>query len=144
MHVAIVGFTLLSLAGLSDASQEQLAARVFEPYEAVRAALSADKLDGIAEHSKNLAPLAGEFAGPEAQLAADRLGKASDLKAARDAFGALSKLLVPKLVEAKLAGVYAFACSMVKLPWAQRGEKVQNPYMGKAMPTCGTPYRAKG
>ena len=122
----------------------QPVARAFEPYEAVRISLSADKLDGLAVQAKTLAPLAGELAGAEAQQAAERLGTAADLKAARDAFGVLSKFLVPTFTEAKLPGVYAFECSMVKLPWAQRGEKVQNPYMGKAMATCGIPFKAKG
>lgn len=121
----------------------QTPARAFEAYEAARIALSADKLDGVAESAKTLAPLAGELAGADAQQAAERLAASIDLKAARDAFGALSKLLVPKFAEAKLPGVYAFECSMVKLPWAQRGEKVQNPYMGTAMATCGIPFKAK-
>lgn len=134
---------LLLLLPAAPSAAGQLAARAFEPYEAVRAALSSDKLDGIAARAAALAPLAGELAGADARTAAERLGNAADLKAAREAFGALSKLLVPKFREAKLPGVYAFECSMVKLPWAQRGERVQNPYMGKAMLTCGIPLKDK-
>lgn len=127
-----------------EAAYAQAAARAFEPYEAIRVALSADKLDGIAAQAKQLAPLAEETAGAQARAAAERLGAAGDLKAARDAFGVLSQLLVPKFAEAKLPGVHAFECSMVKLPWAQRGNDVQNPYMGKAMATCGNPWKPKG
>ncbi len=29
-------------------------------------------------------------------------------------------------------------CPMIKKQWAQKGEKTQNPYFGKSMPTCGT------
>ena len=128
---------------VAPAAVGQVAARAFEPYEVVRAALAADRLDGVAAQAAVLAPLADELAGAEAKAAAERLARAADLKAARDAFGALSRLLVPKFRAAKLTGVLAFECSMVKLPWAQRGEAVQNPYMGKAMLTCGIPLKDK-
>ena len=135
---------LMSSAGISaQQTAGDLPARAFEPYETIRATLAADKLDGIPDHAARLAPLAAELGGSDARQASERLGQATDLKSARDAFGVLSKALVPKFREAKLAGVFAFECSMVKLPWAQRGENVQNPYMGKAMSTCGIPIKDK-
>ena len=97
---ALVGVSILSLAGTPDSTPGQVAARAFEPYEAVRATLASDKLDGIAAQAVVLAPLAGELAGADARTATERLGNAADLKAAGEAFGALSTLLVPKVREA--------------------------------------------
>ena len=124
-------------------AQTSIAARAFEPYEAIRTALASDTLDGVADHATQLIPLATELAGDDAKKASERLSKATTIKAAREAFGALSKILVPKLREARLPDVHAFECPMVKLPWAQRGDKLQNPYLGKAMPTCGNPIKDK-
>ena len=33
---------------------------------------------------------------------------------------------------------------MKKQPWMQKGEKIENPYYGKSMSTCGSPYAATG
>lgn len=142
MRIGAVAAVMLAAWAARPASA-QTAVRAFEPYEAIRAALAVDSLKGVGEQAALLAPLAGELAGADAKQASERLAQASDLKTAREAFGVLSKALVPKLREANLPDVYAFECSMVKLPWVQRGDKVQNPYLGKSMPTCGTPMKGK-
>lgn len=132
---------LVTTALAAQQTSAEVAARAFEPYEAVRTALAADTIDGIPDHAAQLAPLAGELAGPDAATAAERLRQSTDLKSAREAFGVLSTALVPKFLEANLADVVGFRCSMVRLPWVQRGARVQNPYMGKAMSTCGERIR---
>jgi hypothetical protein len=142
-HVAfsILACLVTSVVVSTQQAATEAAALAFEPYEAVRVALAADKLDGIPDHATSLVSLTRAFGGPDAEKAADRLRQATDLKVAREAFGVLSKALVPRFLEAKLPDVFGYQCSMVKLPWAQRGERVQNPYMGKSMSSCGERIR---
>ena len=131
----VLGATSILFAGQQESSKG------FEHYEAIRAALSADTLKGMAEHAAALAPLAAEAGGADAKQATDLLAVAGDLKAARQQFGLLSAALLPTFEKAALADVYFYTCSMVNKSWAQRGKPVQNPYMGKAMLTCGVPAK---
>lgn len=115
----------------------------FEHYEAIRAALAADRLDGVAAHADALAgDLATAGDGQSAELAR-AVARASDIEDARDRFGKLSQRLVPQFMERHLAGVYGFYCPMVKQPWVQRGDKKGNPYYGAAMADCGNPLESK-
>ena len=118
-------------------------AKTFEHYEAIRVALADDVLKGVEGHAKALLPLAEAIGGPEARKAAAGIGKARDIKVAREHFGLLSASLLPKFEAASLEGVHLFTCGMVSQSWAQRGQKVQNPYMGKSMLACGSPYEGK-
>ncbi len=118
-----------------DAAAAQAA---FEQYEQMRTALSADSLKGVAASATALAPFAAQLGGAAAEGAAKKIAGAKTLKAAREDFGSLSELLVPKFLAARLPGVEGFMCPMIKKQWAQKGEKTQNPYFGKSMPTCGT------
>ena len=81
----------------------------------------------------------GALAGKEAEAAANRVRAAKTLNQARDEFGNLSMLLVPKFLEAKVPGVSGFMCPMKSnAVWAQRGDSMENPYFGKVMLNCGT------
>jgi Cu(I)/Ag(I) efflux system membrane fusion protein len=79
----------------------------------------------------------------ETARAADTLGQARDLEKARAAFGEVSRLLMilancdPRLAE----GWHVFSCPMAKgfNKWMQPSGQLENPYMGQAMPTCGSP-----
>ena len=71
---------------------------------------------------------------------AKAVADAPDLKAAREAFGPLSDAVV---AAAKAEGwkdlgdVKLAYCPMVKRSWLQKDEKINNPYYGTAMATCG-------
>ena len=78
----------------------------------------------------------------ESQRAATSLAQqAGDLESARAAFGELSRSLMAvaaadtRLIE----GWRAFSCPMTSTfpKWMQAGDELQNPYMGRAMPSCG-------
>ena len=101
--------------------------------------MSTDTLKGVPEHAAALAPLAVDA---NAKKAAQSLGTAADLKAARQQFGVLSASLLPVFEKAELKDVYFYTCSMVSQSWAQRGKPIQNPYYGKAMAACGVPAKA--
>ena len=74
---------------------------------------------------------------------ADSLAAASDLAAARSSFGELSRIFLllassdPRIVE----GWHVFECPMTDTykKWLQPSPQLENPYMGRAMPSCGSP-----
>lgn len=131
---------LMALAPVLAAAQTTAApvVQAFDHYEAIRVALAADRMDAVNTHAAALAPLAGQLDGKNAQAAAERVATAKTLEGARESFGLLSSALVPKFLEARLPGVHAFMCPMKKASWAQRTDKLENPYYGKAMLACGT------
>lgn len=150
LTITIATFVLTLLAASAGAqehaghgAQATLVAQAFEHYEAVRKALSADKLADVAPHAKQLAASVEPVGGAEAKKAADALAAATTLEDARKHFGELSTILVPKFQEADIPGATAFMCAMKKQPWMQRGDAVENPYYGKSMLTCGSPMTKK-
>lgn len=115
--------------------------QAFDRYEAIRVALSQDKIDLVSQEATALAPLAGQLAGEEAQASASRLASATTLNRARLEFISVSSELVPKFLDAKLPAVHGFMCPLQDgrtVTWAQRSVTIQNPYFGKAMLDCGT------
>ena len=143
---------LIAVAVLAGATQtsaqdhpahQQSQNAVFEHYEQVRVALSADNLTDAATHAKVLANSVEAVGGANAKRVAEQLAAATSLDVARQHFGTLSAILVPVFQNQAIQGAHAFMCPMKKQPWMQRGDKVQNPYYGKSMPTCGTPLPAK-
>jgi len=120
------------------------AARAFDRYEAIRAALAKDGLVDVASNAAALAPLAAAVAGKDAEAAVNKVRAAKTLDVARDEFGNLSLILVPKFLEAELPGVVGYACTMKpNAVWVQRGESISNPYFGKVMLDCGSPLAKK-
>ncbi|MFN3595710.1 MAG: hypothetical protein ACK41D_00390 [Rubricoccaceae bacterium] len=124
--------------------------RALEAYLAVHDALASDDAEGRRTHGALFARAfeAAGLTGDEAatvQVFAEALVAASDLEAARHAFGHLS---VPfaRLVEAEglPAGMALerIRCGMAHdLPeqgvWLQRAGDIRNPYFGSAMLACG-------
>jgi hypothetical protein len=130
-----------SPSGAASSQQAPPVERAFEHYERIRSALAQDTSTNVAAEAEALSPLAREIAGEQAGRAAASLADAKNLEQAREQFGTLSEALVPKFLEAGLAGVQGFVCSMKQKRWAQRGTTAANPYFGKAMATCGTPIK---
>jgi hypothetical protein len=115
----------------------------FEHYEQVRLALANDKMADVASPAKALVPAAEVIGGAKAKAAAEQLAVAKNIEDARKHFGELSDVLVPFFQAESIEGVHAFMCAMKNRPWVQRGEKVENPYYGKAMLTCGSALPVK-
>ena len=124
-------------------------------YEEVRAEMAADRLDGVPARASRLAETLRLAVGDSAKLeeptsalieetavTAESMAKAEDLATARVAFGQVSRgILRLASSDTRLAeGWHAFACPMVQTfnKWIQPTEVLENPYMGKAMPKCGT------
>ncbi|RMH40823.1 MAG: DUF3347 domain-containing protein [Deltaproteobacteria bacterium] len=125
---------------------------VFAAYERCRAALASDDAE-VKECAADMAKLAADAASnatdaakaPLGALAkaAEQLGAAADLDAARRAFAEVSRAAIdavaalPKMAEK----LHAFECPMAKEfgfnRWLQPTAKLENPYMGKKMLDCG-------
>jgi hypothetical protein len=115
---------LLALAGplsavpLTDQNKQFLAA-----YDRVHHALVADDLAGAKKAGAELGPSGAE------------LVKSSSLDEARAAFSKLSDQA--EQLAAGQSGYYVMHCPMKKKDWVQTSKKVENPYGGKEMLSCG-------
>lgn len=124
---------------------------MLDAYERVRAALAADDAAALPEASRALeaavstahadAPPAAEPHIAAIHGGAKQLVAATDLDAARAAFGEVSRHVIALLAEDKslAQGKHVFECPMVKgyKKWVQPDDNLQNPYMGKKMLACG-------
>jgi Cu(I)/Ag(I) efflux system membrane fusion protein len=139
LGLAIAAMVLV--AGVSQAASEAMKA-VVGSYLEIQAQLASDKMDGVKASATALATRAGALGDAGAAMAktARIVADAPDLKAARDAFGPLSDAVIAAaraegwkdLGDVKLA-----YCPMVKRSWLQKDAKINNPYYGTAMATCG-------
>ena len=109
------------------------------PYLTIQAALAGDSTQGVAAAAKDLADAARAAGQPALADAAARVGSAPDLKAARDAFKAVSNPIADwTLADNTTKGQYTVIhCSMAPGSWVQKDKAVRNPYYGKEMLTCG-------
>lgn len=124
-------------------------------YEQIRLLLVADTMTGLGAHADQLAALlraAREFGLPagsavaqqleSATVAAEQLRDAEAIDQARGHFGELSSSLIAVVATHPdlRAGWYLFSCPMVDPPnnrWLQPSDRLENPYMGDSMLTCG-------
>jgi protein SCO1/2 len=115
---------------------------VVNPYLRIQRALHTDTTDGIALEARAVAAAAGKLGsgGQAIQAAAVSLQGVPDVKAARAGFAALSDAIIV-YARNRRAGigdeVKVAYCPMARKYWLQEGEKVQNPFYGKAMAECG-------
>jgi protein SCO1 len=115
---------------------------IVDPYLRVQTALNLDDLADAKTGARGAAEEAARLgvAGAPMQAAAAALQQASDLKAARAAFGTLGDALMKQAKESGAAlgdGVKVAYCPMVQKYWLQKGEKIRNPFYGKQMSDCG-------
>jgi len=128
-------------------------------YDAIHGALAGDTTKGISNHAKEIREIADAtsknfnamMAGvseenakalkdllPEVGRAASKLESAKDLSSAREAFGELSQPLVRYRKMLTGEDTKVAYCPMVKKPWLQTAEKIENPYYGSSMLRCGS------
>ena len=153
MKLTSLATTLLAAAGLlfnsaARAAEEpalmQPVKSVLDHYLTIQSNLASDSIKGLDEHANAIAKAVQgdemKMLSPRVAKQAETLAKAKDLKAARAAFKPLSAALVKYLADNKAGkGTYHEAyCPMVSASWLQTGTDIKNPYMGKAMLTCGT------
>jgi hypothetical protein len=128
---------------MDDSALMEPVKSVLDHYLEIQSDLAKDSLKGVDEHANAIAKAVKgdemKMLPPDIAKQADALAQAKDLKAAREAFKPLSASLVKYLAENKAGqGTYHEAyCPMAKANWLQTGKAIKNPYMGKAMLTCG-------
>jgi len=151
---------LLFSAGLTLAADAPTSTyqEISRHYAAIRLALLADSLTGVADHAasieENVTRLGDDFdaerAGvtadqvdecknllPEIAAGAQQIAQGANLDEIRSAFFELSK---PLGRYRKLTGDLdskVMFCPMAKKAWIQTGSEVGNPYLGTDMPSCG-------
>jgi hypothetical protein len=143
LFAAVVG--LLSSVGARAADSPALmqpVKSVYDHYLKIQTDLASDSLKGVSEEADAIAKAVENDSMkmlPEAVAKqAEILAKATDLKSARAAFKPLSDSLIKYLADhhAKDAYIEVY-CPMADASWLQANKNVNNPYLGKEMPTCG-------
>jgi Cu(I)/Ag(I) efflux system membrane fusion protein len=115
---------------------------VLDHYLKIQSALTNDSIDGVASNASAIgSAVRGDsmkMLSPEVADQADALAKAKDVAVAREAFKPLSKSLIQYLNDHNVTGAYVEVyCPMAKASWVQKGEKIDNPYLGASMRGCG-------
>ena len=114
-----------------------------DPYLQVQAALASDQFAGVAASAKAIETAAAAL-GTDAEkivAGARKLGAASDIAAARTAFGEVSDSLAAYATMTKSGfgkDVRLAYCPMADKPWLQKDKEIRNPYYGASMLTCGS------
>jgi len=116
---------------------------VLDHYLKIQSALANDSIDGVASNASAIgSAVRGDsmkMLSPEMAAQADALAKTKDLAKARGVFKRLSKSLIQYLADHKITSAYAEVyCPMAKASWLQKGDKIENPYLGASMRGCGT------
>jgi len=112
------------------------------PYLRIQQALANDSFVGVSDSALALATAAMQLGSRAAgvKAAVNPFAQATDVGAARAAFGGLSEAVLRFATAAGLtfADRAAIAyCPMMRKYWLQKGDTVQNPYYGKQMSDCG-------
>ncbi len=140
LSLAVAGVCIVAGASALQASDAMKA--IVGSYLEIHAQLATDKIDSIKAPATALAARAAGLGKEGAAMAkaARTVADAPDLKAARDAFGALSDAVV---AAAKAEGwkdvgeVKLVFCPMARGQWLQKEDNIRNPYYGSAMLDCG-------
>ncbi len=148
MRTALVFFLIAAFGGtIVSAPQTKTVDLLLGQYFQIHKSLAADSINGVSAAAVQIAKISRQAAATEpsakTQLitlsnAAAKLN-ASDLKSARDGFGALSDGLIAYLQAGQPKGnpPYQFYCPMVRKNWLQPDKQTRNPYYGSSMLTCG-------
>ena len=115
---------------------------IVDRYLRIQQALHVDTVEGIESEARVIVAEAAKLgaSGASIQSAAGTLQQVSDVKGARAGFGLLSDAIITFAKQQNTGvgdDVKAAYCPMARKYWLQKGEKVQNPYYGKAMSECG-------
>ncbi len=142
LATAAVLFGMAARAADNSALPEPVKS-VYTHYLKIQVALAKDSMAGVEEHANAIAKAArGDEAKalpPDLAKQAETMAKARNLAAAREAFKPLSNSLIKYLADKKVpkGTYYEVFCPMADASWLQGSKDIANPYMGKAMSSCG-------
>jgi hypothetical protein len=137
----LVGVSGMAAGGLSLPDQ------LLGQYFLIQKNLASDSIKGVSAAVARITEISRRAATSETHAkphlialanAAAKL-RATDLKSARNGFGALTDSLIGFLqaTQAKTNPPYQFYCPMVQKHWLQPDKEVRNPYYGGSMLKCG-------
>ena len=135
--------TLCGTVGVIRIDASEALKAVVASYLEIHAQLAADKIDAVDPPARAIAAKAGELGktGEPIVKAANAVADAADMKAAREAFGALSDAVIAagNAEGWKDVGPIKLAyCPMVDRAWLQKDEKgIRNPNYCSQILTCG-------
>jgi RND family efflux transporter MFP subunit len=133
--------------------QKALMAKVIDSYLLMQKALVAESLAGVRTQADVMKGLNDKLKSIDRGGALSSVTGAvdrslegllhGDMVKARDSFVFLSRALAeyikgPGRQEGLSSGIRMYSCSMKKEPWLQKGNKIENPYLGKGMLSCGS------
>jgi hypothetical protein len=115
---------------------------ILDPYLKIQQALAEDSVEGVRQNAGELTTAATALGAPGMKIytEAAQLTSAGELEDARAKFGRVSEAIDTYMKGFHMTapeGVRLAWCPMASKPWLQEGSVLQNPYEGKAMPTCG-------
>jgi len=139
--VMVAALGLIAVLGVRAEASEPMKA-IVASYLDIQQQLAGDRIDTVKAQAHAIGEQAAklEKGGSAVVAAAAEVEKAADLKAVREAFGPLSDAVVAAAKAdgwTDVSGLKLAYCPMVKHTWLQSGDSLQNPYYGKAMPSCG-------
>ena len=124
-----------------EAAPKTPANHVLAAYERARMLLADDQMTGLADAARAIEKSATSASFPAVASAAAKLATTTEIEAAREQFGEVSRALVAVIANDKTLakGQHIFECPMVKgyKKWVQPSDEMANPYMGKKMLACG-------
>jgi RND family efflux transporter MFP subunit len=134
--------------------QRRLMSEIIVTYVKIHDAVIAGSVEGVRSNAKELDGLLSRLVKSDTQGVLEEVTSpvakslesgllSGDLAKQKDALVPLSRMLVTYVKgqgreSAHGEGIRMFYCPMKKEPWLQKGDKVQNPYLGKDMLLCGT------
>ena len=139
--LAAVVCVSIAVGAAASAGSDVLKA-IVGSYLEIQTQLAADKTDGVKAAATAIEVKAQSLGAGGVALAkaAKSVADAEDLKSTREAFGPLSDAVIA-MGQAEgwkdANGVKIAFCPMVKRSWAQKDEKIRNPYYGSGMLECG-------
>ena len=145
MKLIISSLFLLIFATLTFAHENRTREAIFEEYFLAGSALANDSLKDVADAAQRLEHFASEAKHEmkdyqeEFQVVSSEAAKISaskNLESARTAYSRISETLIPLKAALKIKAD-KYYCPMLKKTWLQKDPKIQNPYMGKSMASCG-------
>lgn len=134
---------MISAASFAVAAPAQPASSdIVAAYAKISDALASDDL-GAAKSAATIVREKADAAGQHAIMeGAATVAAAGDISTAREAFKGLSVSIEP--LAADQAGYTVMTCPMAHADWVQVTGTVKNPYLGKAMQSCGSPKKPDG
>ena len=130
---------------MTAAAEKDQTDHIFMSYEEARQALLKGSLTDLQRAARHIGLAADSAGQPAIAGRAAALGKATELKTARDAFASLSEEVI-KYRQTRCCERPAVAyCQMEKKSWLQpEGVPISNPYLDGGMRTCGQLVKDEG